>query len=131
VSSEKVDLSQIRGDWDFHSRYVTNAVEQTLKRVNKTWKQLKAAGRKKGQVPVDGALMEEFMEACAQTRALCDDYLILAETQGQKPARKKTRKRTKKPAAKRATSKKATRKTTKKTTKKVGKKTAKKRGARK
>ncbi len=125
MSSEKVDLSQIRGDWDFHSRYVTNAVEQTLKRVNKTWKQLKAAGRKKGQVPVDGALMEEFMEACAQTRALCDDYLILAETQGQKVTKKKTSKGAKKPAA----AKKRAKKTAKKASKKPSKKTTQKRGA--
>jgi len=123
VSSEKVDLSQIRGDWDFHSRYVTNAVEQTLKRVNKSWRQLKAASRKKGQVPVDGPLLEEFREACAQTRALCDDYLILAETQEQPKRRKK---KTKKKAKKKAAAKKTTRK---KSTKKSGKKTSKKRGA--
>jgi hypothetical protein len=126
VSSEKVDLSQIRGDWDFHSRYVTNAVEQTLKRVNKTWKQLKAASRKKGQVPVDGALMEEFMEACAQTRALCDDYLILAETQGQKVVRKKTRKRAAASKASKKAAKKAAKKPAKKARTKISKKTSKK-----
>ena len=60
MSSDKVDLSQIRGDWDFHSRYVTNAMEQTLKRVNKYWRELKKASRKKGQVPVEGELMEEL-----------------------------------------------------------------------
>lgn len=99
MSSEKVDLSQIRGDWDFHSRYVTNAMEQTLKRLNNDWRELKRKSRKKGQVPVDGELMDEFMEACAQTRALCDDYLILAETQGgpkKKAAKKKTKKKIKK-----------------------------------
>jgi len=97
VSSDKVDLSQIRGDWDFHSRYVTNAMEQTLKRANKYWRELKKASRKKGQVPVDGLLMEEFIEACMQTRALTDDYLILNEC---KPAaKKKTKKKAKKKAA--------------------------------
>ena len=97
MSSDKVDLSQIRGDWDFHSRYVTNAMEQTLKRANKYWRELKKASRKKGQVPVDGLLMEEFIEACMQTRALTDDYLILNEC---KPAaKKKTKKKAKKKAA--------------------------------
>ena len=84
MSSDKVDLSQIRGDWDFHSRYVTNAMEQTLKRANKYWRELKKASRKKGQVPVGCDLMEEFIEACAQTRALCDDFDILAQTQNVK-----------------------------------------------
>jgi len=101
VSSDKVDLSQIRGDWDFHSRYVTNAMEQTLKRANKYWRELKKASRKKGQVPVDGLLMEEFIEACMQTRALTDDYLILNECKpaGKKKAKKKTKKKSSKKAA--------------------------------
>ena len=80
MSSEEVDLSQIRGDWDFHARYVTNAMEQTLKRQNKLWKELKKASKKKGQVPVDSLLMEDFSEACRQTRALTDDFWLLAET---------------------------------------------------
>lgn len=101
MSSDKVDLSQIRGDWDFHSRYVTNAMEQTLKRANKYWRELKKASRKKGQVPVDGLLMEEFIEACMQTRALTDDYLILNECKpaGKKKAKKKTKKKSSKKAA--------------------------------
>lgn len=87
MSGDKVDLSQIRGDWDFHSRYVCNAMEQTLKRTNKYWKELKKASKKKGQVPVDGQLMEEFIEACMQTRAITDDFLMLAECQA--PAKPK------------------------------------------
>jgi hypothetical protein len=108
VSSDKVDLSQIRGDWDFHSRYVTNAMEQTLKRANKYWRELKKASRKKGQVPVDGELMEEFIEACMQTRALTDDYLILNECKpssrkkATKKAATKGKKKTKKKAKKKA-----------------------------
>jgi hypothetical protein len=108
VSSDKVDLSQIRGDWGFHCKYTTNAMEQTLKRANKYWRELKKAGKKEGQVPVDGHLMDEFIEACMQTRALTDDFLILAEC---KPgAAKKTRKKAKKKSKKKAkkkTSKKA------------------------
>jgi hypothetical protein len=104
VSSDKVDLSQIRGDWDFHTRYVTNAMEQTLKRLLKDWRALKKKPGKKGQVPVDGPLMDEFMEACSQTRAICDDYLILSEckpatkkkTAPKKKAKKKARKKSKK-----------------------------------
>ena len=104
MSSDKVDLSQIRGDWDFHSRYVTNAMEQTLKRANKYWRELKKASRKKGQVPVDGELMEEFIEACMQTRALTDDYLILNECKpaAKKKAGKKTAAKSKKKAKKKA-----------------------------
>ena len=112
MSSDKVDLSQIRGDWDFHSRYVTNAMEQTLKRANKYWRELKKASRKKGQVPVDGVLMEEFIEACMQTRALTDDYLTLSECQP--AAKKQSKKNTKKKAAGKATARKGNKKATKK-----------------
>ena len=111
MSNEKVDLSQIRGDWDFHSRYVTNAMEQTLKRANKYWRELKKASRKKGQVPVDGVLMEEFIEACMQTRALTDDYVILNEC---KPTAKKTARKKAKKKAVRKTAAKAKKKTRKK-----------------
>ena len=114
MSSEKVDLSQIRGDWDFHSRYVTNAMEQTLKRANKYWRELKKASRKKGQVPVAGVLMEEFIEACMQTRALTDDYLTLNKCQ---PTAKK---QSKKKAKKKVAGKKAAGKAKKKATKKAG-----------
>lgn len=112
MSSEKVDLSQIRGDWDFHSRYVTNAMEQTLKRANKYWRELKKASRKKGQVPVDGVLMEEFIEACMQTRALTDDYLTLNECQP--TAKKQSKKKAKKKAAGKTTENKGKKKATKK-----------------
>ena len=78
MSEKAVDLGQIRGDWDFHARYVTNAMEQTLKRANKNWRALKAKSPAKGQVTVDTELMEEFIESCSQTRALCDDFLLLA-----------------------------------------------------
>jgi hypothetical protein len=102
VSSDKVDLSQIRGDWDFHSRYVTNAMEQTLKRVNKYWKQLKKAPGKKDQVPVDGELMAEFIEAVMQARAMTDDYLMLAECKPNSKTKKKAKKKAQKTAKKKA-----------------------------
>jgi hypothetical protein len=86
MSEHGVDLGAIRGDWDFHARYVTNAMEQTLKRVQKTWRALKTKSPVAGQVPVDIELMQEFLEACRQTRALTDDILLLQDT---KPARRK------------------------------------------
>jgi hypothetical protein len=84
MSEHKVDLGQIRGDWDFHCRYVTNAMEQTLKRLQKSWRVLKANAPAAGQVPMSGPLMEDFLEACRQTRALTDDIQLMTETQ---PAR--------------------------------------------
>ena len=119
MSGDKVDLSQIRGDWDFHSRYVCNAMEQTLKRTNKYWKELKKASKKKGQVPIEGPLMEEFIEACMQTRAITDDFLMLADCQ---PSAQTKTGAKKKPASKPAKSKAA---------KKSGKKTPKKGGGKK
>jgi hypothetical protein len=99
MSEQAVDLGAIRGDWDFHARYVTNALEQTLKRVHKTWRSLKAQAPAAGLVPMDGELMEQFLEACRQTRALTDDILLMQETRPAKagkaakksPGRKKSR----------------------------------------
>lgn len=88
MSEKVVDLGAIRGDWDFHARYVTNAMEQTVKRLLRSWRQLKAKAPAAGQVPVDGPLMEEFIEACRQTRALTDDFLLLEET---RPSRSTSR----------------------------------------
>ncbi len=89
MSEHKVDLSQIRGDWHFHTRYVTNAMDQTLKRLHKTWRALLARAPAEGEVPMSGPLMEEFLEACRQTRALTDDIRLMGETQ---PAQKAKRK---------------------------------------
>ena len=80
MSHHAVDLGAIRGDWDFHARYATNAMEQTLKRAVKVWRTLKARSPVSGQVPMHGELMEEFLEACRQTRTLTDDILLLQET---------------------------------------------------
>lgn len=95
MSEPTVDLGAIRGDWHFHARYVTNALDQTLKRTQKLWKQLKALAPATGEVPMDHELMEEFIEACRQTRALTDDVILLQETRpasGRKPAVKRARK---------------------------------------
>jgi hypothetical protein len=96
MTDKTVDLGQIRGDWDFHSRYVTNAMEQTLKRVNKLWRNLKRAAPAAGQVPVSGAVMDEFIEACRQTRALCDDFPLLEEARPVKRTRAASKKKKRK-----------------------------------
>jgi hypothetical protein len=96
MSEQSVDLGAIRGDWDYHCRYVTNAMEQTLKRLQKTWRALKAGAPAAGQVAMDGPLVEEFLEACRQTRALTDDMSLMRETM---PA-KKGRRIAKRPAVK-------------------------------
>ena len=91
MSEPQVDLGAIAGDWDFHARYVTNSMDQTLKRLHKTWRALKAKSPAAGQVPMDGALMEEFIETCRQTRALTDDILLMQETRPVKRTRSVTR----------------------------------------
>lgn len=80
MSEKVVDLGAIRGDWDFHARFLTGAFEKTLKRTAKAWRALKAKAPAEGQVPMDGPLMEEFIEACRATRALTDDIFVLQET---------------------------------------------------
>jgi hypothetical protein len=101
MSDTGVDLSAIRGDWDFHARYVTNALDQTLKRVAKSWRALKAKAPAAGQVPVDDALMEEFIEACRQTRALTDDILLLQENRPAPAKSKRKRKVARRPKTRR------------------------------
>ena len=98
MSEPQVDLGAIAGDWDFHARYVTNSMDQTLKRLHKTWRALKARSPSAGQVPMDGALMEEFIEACRQTRALTDDILLMQDTRPVKRAKSAARRPGKKKA---------------------------------
>ena len=98
MSEPVVDLGAIRGDWNFHARYVTNAIEQTLKRTAKLWKALKASSPSEGEVPMNDPMMEEFIEACRQTRALTDDVILLQETRpaAAKKSRGKSKRRLKK-----------------------------------
>ena len=98
MSEPQVDLGAIAGDWDFHARYVTNSMDQTLKRLHKIWRALKARSPSAGQVPMDGALMEEFIEACRQTRALTDDILLMQDTRPVKRAKSAARRPGKKKA---------------------------------
>ncbi len=106
MADQKVDLSLIRGDWDFHSRYVAHAMDQTLKRANKHWKELKKSSRKKDQVPVDGQLMDDFIEAIYQAKGMTDDFYTLAECKpAAKKAKRKTKKKSKQKAKKKASKK--------------------------
>lgn len=93
MSEQTVDLSQIRGDWHFHSRYVTHAMNQTLKRLHRTWRALRAEAPAEGEVPMSGPLMEEFLEACRQTRALTDDIRLMGDTQAAKGAKRQPKQR--------------------------------------
>lgn len=99
MSEHVVDLGAIRGDWDFHARYVTHSMEQTLKRLQKYWRALKRRSPAAGLVPMEGELVDEFIEACRQTRALCDDLLLMRET---KATKKGARKATKRPGKRKA-----------------------------
>jgi hypothetical protein len=101
MSEQQVDLGAIRGDWEFHARYVTNSLEQTLKRLHKNWRGLKKQSIAAGVVPMAGELMDEFIEACRQTRALCDDVILMRQTQ---PAKSKAHKAARRPAARKARS---------------------------
>jgi hypothetical protein len=96
MSEPTVDLGQIRGDWHFHARYVTRAMQQTLKRVQVTWRALQRKSPGRDIVPMDGELMDAFLEACRQTRALTDDILLMRDTQPaqpRKPARRPVRRK--------------------------------------
>lgn len=99
MSGKEVDLGAIRGDWDFHARYLTSAFEQTLKRTMKSWRALKAKAPADGQVPMSGDQMDEFIEACRASRALTDDIYILQKTS---PKRRAARPKAKKKARRRA-----------------------------
>ena len=94
MSEGAVDFSQIRGDWKFHIDYLSNAIEQTLKRANKDWGQLgddgdidaavklvnerweelKANANDKGTIPTTDGRLEAFIEAVNATKSLCDAY---------------------------------------------------------
>lgn len=97
MSEPQVDLSQIRGDWNFHINYLNNAVAQTLKRANALW--VKVSGEpgaepigklldqqtglwakmneqldEKGALPVGSELLDEFIAVTRQTKAPCDAF---------------------------------------------------------
>ena len=92
---QQVDLSQIRGDWYFHMKYLMNAIERTLERQKKLWEELgeddadiasvigeqariwqelTAKKNDKGVIPVGDALIDEFIDKSKETKPLCDAY---------------------------------------------------------
>jgi hypothetical protein len=95
MSESQVDLSQIRGDWAFHMNYLTNAIEQTVKRQLKLmdeagvsageieqlvkkqagiWQAVIADSDSDGVIPTADSRVQEFIEVSRQTKPLCDAY---------------------------------------------------------
>ena len=95
MSEQGVDLSQIRGDWYFHMRYVANAITQTMKRQVSSWNDLKsqtpddsleeAVNREAEMwaeitsqldehdaINIKSDLIPEFIELCKGTFPACD-----------------------------------------------------------
>jgi hypothetical protein len=50
MSDAGVDLSQIRGDWYFHMSFLSNAINNTMVRLQKSWAALKPAVSDAGQI---------------------------------------------------------------------------------
>ena len=94
MSEGVVDLSQIRGDWKFHMDYLQNAIDQTMKRQAKYWRELgdnddidaavaaqaqiwtelNANANDKGTIPTTDGQVEGFIDACRGAKAHCDSY---------------------------------------------------------
>ncbi|UCG71460.1 MAG: hypothetical protein JSV45_09295 [Chromatiales bacterium] len=91
----QVDLSQIRGDWHFHLNYLTNAINQSLVRAQKMWREVKdevndatigkfvdqlgdswarleATGNDKDRIDITSPILNEFMDICTRSKAPCD-----------------------------------------------------------
>lgn len=98
MSEGQVDLSQIRGDWNFHMNYVTNAITQTLKRQKRLWDELEPGVRSAdvdeavqqqqnlwsqlidsagsgGTIPLNDQLLNDYIDACRSSQAVCDGVL--------------------------------------------------------
>jgi hypothetical protein len=95
MSEQGADLSQIRGDWHFHMKFLANAITQTMKRQVSSWADLKsgvsddsidqAVSREadmwseikskiddQGAVNVGTDLIPEFINVCRDTFPACD-----------------------------------------------------------
>ncbi len=95
MSEQGADLSQIRGDWHFHMKFLANAVTQTMKRHVSSWADLKsgvsddsidqAVSREadmwseitsklddQGAIHVGSDLIPEFIKVCRETFPACD-----------------------------------------------------------
>jgi len=122
MSEHDVDLSSIRGDWNFHFNYLMNAVEKTQKYQMKLWRQINAARDAKGILPAEkNELIAEYLEAVRMTHSFTDDFIMMLEQRPAKAAKKKTKKKATKKAKKKV-AKKASKKASKKVNKKAKKK---------
>jgi hypothetical protein len=107
MSEQGADLSQIRGDWHFHMKFLANAITQTMKRQVSSWADLKtqlssddieqAVSREaeiwteitstvddKGTVKVGGDLISEFIKTCRDTFPACDALVAAGDPADQK-----------------------------------------------
>jgi hypothetical protein len=95
MSGSQVDLSQIRGDWSFHMKFLINAIDQTVKRqlglideaglsgsdieqlVKKQaglWQALTANADSAGIIPTGDSRLHDFIDVSRQTKKPCDAY---------------------------------------------------------
>lgn len=103
--AQKVDLSQIRGDWNFHINFLANAIHQTLIRAEKLWgtvgkdandpaigqlidkladcwSRLQATGNKQRAIDVTSPILDEFIKLNGQTKAPCDALEVARNLSG-------------------------------------------------
>lgn len=95
MDDPEVDLSEIRGDWHYHMRFLTNSMTQTLKRAVKLWDEVKSevddesigrlVARQSGAwteltddrdaedaVKTDSEGFQQFLDLCRSTKEPCD-----------------------------------------------------------
>lgn len=107
MSEQGVDLSQIRGDWHFHMRFLANAITQTMKRQVSSWGDLKsevsddsigqAVSREadmwseitsnlddKGAIHIGSDLIPDFIKVCRDTFPACDALVEAGDPADQK-----------------------------------------------
>jgi hypothetical protein len=107
MSEQGADLSQIRGDWHFHMKFLANAVTQTMKRQVSSWADLKtqlsddsidqavsgevelwAKIRSKlddeGAIEIGSELIPEFIKICRDTFPACDALVVAGDPADQK-----------------------------------------------
>jgi len=107
MSEQGADLSQIRGDWHFHMKFLANAITQTMKRQVSSWGDLKSEvsddGIDKavkleadmwseitsnlgdqGAVLIGSDQIPEFIKVCRDTFPACDALVEAGDPADQK-----------------------------------------------
>lgn len=107
MSEQGADLSQIRGDWHFHMKFLSNAITQTMKRQVSSWGDLRsevsddsidqAVNREadmwseitskiddKGAIEIGSDLVPEFIKVCRDTFPACDALVEAGDPADQK-----------------------------------------------